>query len=112
MSGVTSAADLLADQLATARPTSLWRDTIANILRQRNAVVGLTILTFFVLVAVFANQIAPHDPVAVLLGQEEGAKKLAGPCIHALGCPAAQGFLVAAPMPGGEILDWMSRRRG
>jgi peptide/nickel transport system permease protein len=28
--------------------------------------------------------------VAPLLGHEEGAKKLAGPCIHALGCPAAQ----------------------
>ena len=27
-----------------------------------------------------------------------------------LGCPAAQGFLVAAPMPGEAILDWMSKR--
>jgi peptide/nickel transport system permease protein len=70
--------------------TSLWRDTLGNILRQRNAVVGLTILLFFVLVAIFADQIAPFDPVAPLLGHEEGAKKLAGPCIHALGCPAAQ----------------------
>ena len=42
------------------------------------------------LVAIFADQVATHDPIAVLLGQEEGAKKLAGPCIHALGCPAAQ----------------------
>jgi peptide/nickel transport system permease protein len=82
--------DVLAGQLAGEGRTSLWRDTLGNILRQRNAVVGLTILTFFVLVAVFADQIAPFDPVAVLLGQEEGAKKLAGPCIHALGCPATQ----------------------
>jgi peptide/nickel transport system permease protein len=82
--------DVIAGQLGGEGHTSLWRDTLGNILRQRNAVVGLTILTFFILVAIFADQIAPHDPVAVLLDQEEGAKKLAGPCIHALGCPATQ----------------------
>jgi ABC-type dipeptide/oligopeptide/nickel transport system permease subunit len=82
--------DVLAGQLSGEGRTSLWRDTLGNILRQRNAVVGLTILIFFIVVAIFAEQIASHDPVAPLLGQEEGAKKLAGPCIHALGCPAAQ----------------------
>ncbi len=82
--------EVLAGQMGGEGRTSLWRDTLGNILRQRNAVVGLTILLFFILVAIFADQIAPFDPVAVLLGQEEGAKKLAGPCIHALGCPAAQ----------------------
>jgi peptide/nickel transport system permease protein len=82
--------EVLAGQMSGEGRTSLWRDTLGNILRQRNAVVGLTILLFFILVAIFADQIAPFDPVAVLLGQEEGAKKLAGPCIHALGCPTAQ----------------------
>jgi peptide/nickel transport system permease protein len=82
--------EAVAGQLVGEGRTSLWRDTLGNILRQRNAVFGLTILTFFVLVAIFADQVATHDPVTVLLGQEEGAKKLAGPCIHALGCPAAQ----------------------
>src|SRR4026208_752606 len=82
--------EAVAGQLCGDGRTSLGRDTLGNILRQRNAVVGLTILTFFVLVAIFAAQVATHHPVAVLLGQEEGAKKLAGPCIHALGCPAAQ----------------------
>jgi len=71
-------------------PASLWRDTIGNILRQRNAVIGLTILLFFVLVAVFADQIAAYDPIDVLIGEEVGVKKLAPPCIHALGCPEAQ----------------------
>ncbi len=73
-----------------ARPASLWRDTLGNILRQRNAVVGLVILSFFVLVAIFADQIATHDPISVLLNDEVGAKKLAAPCLHALGCPIAQ----------------------
>jgi hypothetical protein len=41
---------------------SLWRDSLANVLRQRNAVTGLTILLFFVLIALFADQIAQHDP--------------------------------------------------
>jgi peptide/nickel transport system permease protein len=82
--------EVLAGQMGGEGRTSLWRDTLGNILRQRNAVVGLTILLFFILVAIFADQIAPFDPTAVLLGQEEGAKKLAGPCIHALGCPATQ----------------------
>jgi ABC-type dipeptide/oligopeptide/nickel transport system permease subunit len=72
------------------RPASLWRDTLGNILRQRNAAVGLVILAFFVLVAIFADQIATHDPITVLLNDEPGVKKLTAPCIHALGCPAAQ----------------------
>lgn len=70
------------------RPASLWRDTLGSILRQRNAVVGLTVLAFFVLVAVFANQIATHPPNEVLLNTEVGAKKLAPPCIRAFGCAA------------------------
>ena len=72
------------------RGASLWRDSLANILRQRNAIVGLVILIFFVVVAVFAEQIATFPPNEVLIGQEAGVKKLAPPCIHALGCPAAQ----------------------
>jgi len=74
----------------TERAASLWRDTLGNILRQRNAVVGLVILSFFVLVAIFADQIAAYDPIDVLIGEEEGIKKLAPPCIHALGCPESR----------------------
>jgi peptide/nickel transport system permease protein len=90
MSAVTSAPDLLADQLATARPASLWRDTIANILRQRNAQIGLVILGILVFFAVFADQLAAFPPDDVLLGHEEGVRRLTAPCIHALGCPATQ----------------------
>jgi ABC-type dipeptide/oligopeptide/nickel transport system permease subunit len=75
-------------QSMSARPASLWRDTLGNILRQRNAIVGLTIIGFFVIVAVLAEQIATFDPTTVLLNVETGAKKLAAPCIHALGCAA------------------------
>ena len=79
---------LLADPIATARPASLWRDTVGGILRQRSAVVGVAILGFLLFVAVFAPLIATHDPYQGLLGVEPGVTQRAGPCIHLLGCPA------------------------
>ena len=50
------------------RPASLWRDTLGSILRQRSAAVGVVILAFLVLVALFAPVIATHDPNESLLG--------------------------------------------
>jgi peptide/nickel transport system permease protein len=88
MSAVTTPADVLADSLATARPTGLWRDTLANVLRQRNARVGLVILAILVFFALFADQLSAYAPDQVLLGHEEGAKRLTAPCVHALGCAA------------------------
>ena len=79
---------LLVDAVAKTRPASLWRDTIAGILRQRSAVVGLTILGFLLFVAVFAPAIATHDPYQGLLGVEDGVTQRAAPCIHLFGCPA------------------------
>lgn len=69
------------------RSNSLWRLTLRRIFRQRSAVVGMVILGFLILVAIFANVIAPYDPIQVLIGVEEGVKKRSAPCIHILGCP-------------------------
>jgi peptide/nickel transport system permease protein len=80
--------DLLAPATRETRSSSIWRETLGNLLRQRNAVVGGTILLFFLLVALLADVIATHDPNAILVGVEPGARKLAAPCIHALGCAA------------------------
>lgn len=66
---------------------SLWRVTLRRILRQRSAKIGLAILGFLLLVAVFAPVIAPYDPEQVLIGVEN-VKKREAPCIHLLGCPA------------------------
>jgi peptide/nickel transport system permease protein len=85
-----SAPALPADTLARSRPASLWRDTIANILRQRSADLGLLILGLLILVALFAPIIAPFDPNKPLLGVEQGLIKRAPPCVHLLGCPAAK----------------------
>lgn len=71
------------------RSDSLLRLTLRNILRQRSALIGGTILLFLILVAVFAPQLAPYDPDQVLIGVED-IKKRADPCIHLLGCPEDQ----------------------
>jgi peptide/nickel transport system permease protein len=79
-------------ELVGSRSTSkgIWRDTLGNILRQRNAIVGLTILVFLLLTAVFADQISSYPPNQVLLGVVDGVKKSSAPCIHALGCRDSQ----------------------
>jgi ABC-type dipeptide/oligopeptide/nickel transport system permease subunit len=69
---------------------SLWRDTLRNVLRQRSAIVGLTILLFFALIAIFAKQLAPYPYDKSMLDLGEKLKALTGPCIHILGCPADQ----------------------
>jgi peptide/nickel transport system permease protein len=106
---------LSAESLLSARPASLWRDTLTNIFRQRSAVVGSIVLGFLVLVGIFAGpsvtttdqglvsdwpatgepggiHIAPFDPTVPLLGVpgQEGLTRRSAPCIHAVGCPADQ----------------------
>jgi peptide/nickel transport system permease protein len=79
-----------AQALLSARPASLWRDTLRNVLRQRSAVVGLALLGLLLFVAIFAGQLATFDPnVSMLDVGEAGAVKRAAPCIHLLGCAAA-----------------------
>ena len=67
------------------RSNSLWRLTLRQIFRQRNAMVGLIIISILILVAIFAPFIAPYDPEEVLIGVED-IKKRESPCIHFLGC--------------------------
>ncbi|EFO82056.1 ABC transporter membrane spanning protein (dipeptide) [Oscillochloris trichoides DG-6] len=67
-----------------------WRRAWRQFLRQRSAIIGLIMIGFLSLTAIFAPLIAPYDPVGVLLGKEEGIKKRSGPCIHMLGCPTDQ----------------------
>jgi len=63
-------------------------DATANLLRNRSAIVGLVILGSLFSIAVAAQVIAPFDPTRSLL--DVGEKIYTPPCIHALGCPAAQ----------------------
>ena len=69
---------------------SLRRDTVRNILRQRTAVIGLTILGFLVFIAVFADVLAPYPPNVSMLDLGIPGTRGAPPCIHLLGCPEDQ----------------------
>ena len=71
------------------RSNSLWRLTLRRIFKQRSAIIGLSILLFLILVALFAPVIAPYDPEKVLIGVED-VKKRSAPCIYMLGCPKDQ----------------------
>lgn len=84
MTATTTAADT-----ARERPTSLLRDTIGAILRQRSAVAGLVLLAIMVLGALFADVLTPYGPAQQLTSME-GARRLGAPCIHLLGCAADQ----------------------
>jgi ABC-type dipeptide/oligopeptide/nickel transport system permease subunit len=66
-----------------------WRETLGNVLSQRSAQVGIVLLAFLVLTALFADVIAPYDPLDNLNGPGEPGRR-AEPCIHLLGCPADQ----------------------
>ena len=70
-------------------PSSLWRDTLGSILRQRSAVAGLILIGLIALGALLADVLTPYGPAQQLTNME-GAARLGAPCIHLLGCPADQ----------------------
>ena len=90
MSGQVPALDVrtVDPTLVAGHRSSLWRDTLRGILRQRSAQAGVVILGFLLLIAVFANVVAPfgseqdlrYPPIS------EQINRLAPPCIHLLGC--------------------------
>jgi ABC-type dipeptide/oligopeptide/nickel transport system permease subunit len=82
---LTETADASVGRVRSAGP---WRDALGRVLRQRNAQIGLVILSFLALVAILAPVLAPFDPESPLIGKEPNIDSLAPPCIHALGCPA------------------------
>jgi len=69
------------------RPRSLGSHTLRRLFKQRNALLGMGILVFLVLVALFAPWLAPYEPEKVLIDVENVEAREA-PCIHLLGCPA------------------------
>jgi peptide/nickel transport system permease protein len=89
MSAVIEPVGVGVDPMAAPRGSSIWRDAVGNVLRQRSAVVGLFLLTILVLTAVFAPLIAPFDPIVSLRDVgETNITRGDAPCIHLLGCAA------------------------
>jgi ABC-type dipeptide/oligopeptide/nickel transport system permease subunit len=66
------------------RPPSL--EALNRFLHHRSAQVGLVIFVFLIMIAIFAPQISPYDPIVPL----ENVVRRSPPCIHLLGCPANQ----------------------
>ncbi len=65
---------------------SPYIETLKRLFRHRSAQVGMGLLLFLILIAIFAPLIAPYDPILPL----ENAQRRSAPCIHLLGCPASQ----------------------
>ena len=82
--------DATVDALAATPASSLRKDTVRNVLRQRSAVLGLIIIGILAFVAIFAPLIAPFDPNVSMLEYGLPGQRGDPPCIHLLGCPADQ----------------------
>jgi peptide/nickel transport system permease protein len=80
-----AAAALAREELARSQPANLWRDTLANVLRQRSAIVGLVLIGLLVAVAILADLLATH-PINEPLFSEPGLQVRQGPCVPLLGC--------------------------
>ncbi|HEX8683520.1 MAG TPA: ABC transporter permease [Ardenticatenaceae bacterium] len=78
-----------ADEIEDFTTESIWRVTMRRLFKHPSAMVGMVILGFLVLVAIFAPLLAPYNPELPLIGIEQvrGREK---PCIHALGCDPAK----------------------
>ncbi len=83
------AAKTILDEGLLGDPVPRWKQTWSRLIRKRSGQVGLFIIVFLVLVAIFAPVIAPYDPNQVLIGVEQ-IKRREAPCIHMFGCDVSK----------------------
>lgn len=72
-----------AAQKITAKSDSPTKDALRRLFNHRSARLGMFLLFIMVIMAIFAEQIAPYDPIKAV----KGSKRRDTPCIHLLGCP-------------------------
>src|SRR5688572_833732 len=72
---------------AIFRPSSLGRDALRHLLRNRSAQLGLLLLGFLLFVAIFAPWIATHDPIDF---RDPSNRVRTPPCVHLFGCPPGE----------------------
>jgi ABC-type dipeptide/oligopeptide/nickel transport system permease subunit len=70
----------------TERPLSQGRLALRRFRQRKSGMIGLFIVSFLVLIAIFAPLIAPYEPNDVLVGKVEDAGRRDPPCVHAFGC--------------------------
>lgn len=64
--------------------TSPGREALRRLFHHRSAILGMIILGFLLILAIFAKQIAPYDPIQLL----RDVDRREPPCVHLLGCAA------------------------
>lgn len=106
MSAVKTQEALPVTWVAERAPRSAQRQFVEGLFRKRSAVVGMVMLGSLMLVAIFADIIAPYEPIQVLIGIEE-VKRRAPPCVHLLGCSADQPQHIFGI--DGNVRDFFSR---
>jgi ABC-type dipeptide/oligopeptide/nickel transport system permease subunit len=77
------------EETSQYRSGNMWRKAFRRLLQQRSPRIGLFLLGSLILVAIFAEQIAPYDPNQILIGVEDVIMRTP-PCIHLLGCPESE----------------------
>ena len=82
----SSVTPLNLEQITTIASRTPFQSAMRRFVRHRSAQVGMIILSFLILVAIFAPILAPYDPIKPI----RTAKRRSPPCIHLLGCPADQ----------------------
>jgi ABC-type dipeptide/oligopeptide/nickel transport system permease subunit len=82
----SSVAPLKLETLTTVVSRTPFQSAMRRFVRHRSAQVGMVILSFLILVAIFAPVLAPYDPIKPI----RESKRRSPPCIHLLGCPADQ----------------------
>jgi len=70
MATVSDSAARSSEIMILSRPSrSLWADAWSRLIRNRAAVVGMVVIVIFVVVALFAPLLAPHDPLQIYAGK-------------------------------------------
>lgn len=83
---------------------SVWRIAMRRFLRRKIGVTGLVLVTFMILLALFAPLIAPYSPYEDFIGEPE-AVRWAAPCVNWLGCEGQQHLMGL----DGNVRDLYSR---
>ncbi len=80
----TEAKTMNADTTLSVKQRTPAQDAVRRIFKHRSAQFGMVLLGMMILTAIFAEWIAPYDPIKPI----RQAKRRDTPCVHLLGCPA------------------------
>jgi peptide/nickel transport system permease protein len=86
------------------QPGSVWAIVLRRFMKRKIGVAGLILVSFMILVAIFAPLIAPYSYTQDFIGQP-GAERWAAPCVNFLGCEGTQHLFGL----DGNVRDFFSR---